>query len=426
MTIQHRRSSVARFTVRLAIVALLGVGAITGTRPRQAAAGNTLNVGVNAPFTGTSAIIGTHFVRGVEAAVWDINHNGGVLGNNFNVVRADDQDDAADGVAAINKLLAIDQPVAVFGPSSDTATAVVPIINRSQIVDWCLCGTTQLDHMTWKYIYRPSPGDSLQGAAVALWAHRQGYTRAAFVFNSDTGSQTLVSPEMSTFTTLGGKATINIKLLPDQSNYRSEVQEVLNSHPQVIFSEMDPPTAATFYSEELQLGGKLLPSLQSDTAAGADFYNALKKTVGQKQATTFITVMSVYSPTTPGSAEFLNAYHHVYPGQAPLEFNTNGYDAMNISALAMLEAKSTTSSVWINKIASITADTKGVHVATFAQGKTAILAGKSVYYAGATGPIIFNKYHNSSGNFEATKFNPDGTLRQIGAMPAQVLQPYVH
>ena len=105
-------------------------------------------MGVNAPFTGPGAIIGTHFVRGVEAAVWDINHNGGVLGHTFNVIRADDQDDAADGVAAINKLIAIDQPVPIFGPSSDTATAVVPIINRNQIVDWCLCGTTQLDHMT--------------------------------------------------------------------------------------------------------------------------------------------------------------------------------------------------------------------------------------------------------------------------------------
>ena len=426
MTVEHRPLRITKILARLAILVLLGFGTLAGARPMPAAAGGTLNVGVTAPFTGGSALIGTHFVRGVEAAVWDINHNGGVLGNNFNVVRADDQGDAADGVAAINKLLAIDQPVAVFGPSSDTATAVVPIINRSQIVDWCLCGTTQLDRMTWKYIYRPTPGDSLQGSALAFWAHKKGFTRAAFVFNSDTGSQTLVSPVLSTFNSLGGKASINIKLLPDQSSYRSEVQQVLNSHPQVIFSEMDPPTAATFFSEELQLGGKLLPSIQSDSAAGADFYNAIKKTVGAKLATTFITVMSVYSPTTPGSDEFLHAYHQVYPGQAPLEFNTNGYDAMNISALAMLESKSTTPSVWISKIASVTGDAKLVHVATFAQGKQAILAGKSVYYAGATGPITFNQFHNSSGNFEATAFTTDGSLRQLGTMPAQVLQQFVH
>lgn len=252
-----------------------------------------------------------------------------------------------------------------------------------------------------------------------------GYTRAALVFASDTGSQTLVSPTLSTFTAAGGHATINIKLLPDQSSYRSEVQQVLNSHPQVIFSELDPPTAATFFSEELQLGGKLLPDIQSDSAAGADYFNAVKKVVGVQRAMSFLTVMQVYSPNTAGSNEFVRAYHQVYPNQAPLEFNSNGYDAINISALAMLEAKSTTSSVWISKIASITGDTSLPHVNTFAQGKQAILAGKSVYYFGATGLITFNQYHNSAGNFEATAFNADGTFRQLGTFPAQVLQKYV-
>jgi branched-chain amino acid transport system substrate-binding protein len=213
--------------------------------------------------------------------------------------------------------------------------------------------------------------------------------------------------------------------LPDQSSYRSEVQQVLNSHPQVIFSELDPPTAATFFSEELQLGGKLLPSIQSDSAAGADYFNAVKKVVGVQRATSFLTVMQVYSPNTAGSDEFVRAYHHVYPGQPPLEFNTNGYDAMNISALAMLEAKSTKSSVWIDKIASITGNSKLTRVSTFAQGKQAILAGKQVYYYGATGLITFNQNHNSSGNFEASAFNADGTFRQLGTLPAQVLLKYV-
>jgi hypothetical protein len=115
----------------------------------------------------------------------------------------------------------------------------------------------------------------------------------------------------------------------------------------------------------------------------------------------------------------------VYPGQAPLEFNTNGYDAMNISALAKLEARSTTPSVWIDKIASITSDTSLTHVYTFAQGKAATQAGKSVYYYGAIGQITFNKYHNSSGNFEATAFNADGTFRQLGTLPVPVLQKFV-
>ena len=106
-------------------------------------------------------------------------------------------------------------------------------------------------------------------------------------------------------------------------------------------------------------------------------------------------------------------------------FRSNGYDAMNISALAMLEAKSTTPSVWIDKIASLTANTSLPRVYSFAQGKAAIQAGKSVYYFGATGQITFNKYHNSSGNFAATAFNADGSFRQLGTLPAAELQKFV-
>jgi len=91
----------------------------------------------------------------------------------------------------------------------------------------------------------------------------------------------------------------------------------------------------------------------------------------------------------------------------------------------MLEAKSTTPSVWIDKIASITSDTSLTRVYTFAQGKKAIAAGKSVYYYGATGQITFNKYHNSSGNFAATAFNSDGSFHTLGTLPASQLQKYV-
>ena len=60
------------------------------------------------------------------------------------------------------------------------------------------------------------------------------------------------------------------------------------------------------------------------------------------------------------------------------------------------------------------------------RARQAIAAGKSVYYYGATGQITFNKYHNSSGNFAATAFNPDGTFRTLGTMLANELQRFVH
>ena len=84
------------------------------------------------------------------------------------------------------------------------------------------------------------------------------------------------------------------------------------------------------------------------------------------------------------------------------------WDGVNIMALAMEEAKSTTPSVYNRYVVKVTAPSPGaVRVTTFAAGKRAILAGKKIQYIGAVGPIIFDQFHNSPGGFEIVK--ADGT-----------------
>jgi hypothetical protein len=79
------------------------------------------------------------------------------------------------------------------------------------------------------------------------------------------------------------------------------------------------------------------------------------------------------------------------------------YDAMNLLALAMLAAQSTTPSVYDSHILSLGQPGPGkVTVHTFAEGKAELAAGHQIYYDGATGPVTFSKYHNSSGEFDAS------------------------
>jgi ABC-type branched-subunit amino acid transport system substrate-binding protein len=355
-----------------------------------------------------------------------VNHAGGVLGHRLNIVQADDQDDPADGVAAINQAIATDSPVAVVGPSSDTATAVDPVINRARVVDWCLCGTTQLDHMTWPYIYRPSPSDAMLGAAMGLWTHLAGYKRAAFVFMSDTGSQTLVTPSAKTFESQGGKVVINLKIVPDQSNYRSEVEQVLAAHPDVLVGEMDPQTASTFLTDLRQLNhGKILPLVESDAGASSDFYTTVAKAIGKAAASQDISALMVAgSLNSAGYESFLQAFHATYPKMQPEEFNTNGFDAVIITALAMTEAHSSVPSVWRNDILSLT-NGNGPVVETYAAGLAAIKKGEHPHYVGASGPIFFNKYHNASGNFWVIKFSGNAVFHEVRELTPTQLAPFL-
>ena len=62
---------------------------------------------------------------------------------------------------------------------------------------------------------------------------------------------------------------------------------------------------------------------------------------------------------------------------------------------------------------------------TFAQGKAALAAGHQIRYVGAMGPVDFNRYHNSTGAFDAVRCGinetqPVGVITAAQVAAAQV------
>ena len=64
-------------------------------------------IGLAGPLTGPNAWVGEQTERGVALAVADLNAAGGVLGQQVEVVAADDYCDGEQAVAAANKLVAV-------------------------------------------------------------------------------------------------------------------------------------------------------------------------------------------------------------------------------------------------------------------------------------------------------------------------------
>jgi branched-chain amino acid transport system substrate-binding protein len=94
------------------------------------------------------------------------------------------------------------------------------------------------------------------------------------------------------------------------------------------------------------------------------------------------------------------------------------YDAVNVMALAMLAANSTSPAVFDKDVMTVTEPGPGKTVVTsFAAGKAALAAGKQIQYVGAGGPIVFNQWHNSTGAFEAAKY-VNGNLALVGSVSA--------
>ena len=59
-----------------------------------------------------------------------------------------------------------------------------------------------------------------------------------------------------------------------------------------------------------------------------------------------------------------------------------------------------------------------VEVHSFAEGRDALAAGKTIHYVGAGGAIVLDKYQNSNGAFGIVGYAPDGTNPQLDVISA--------
>jgi ABC-type branched-subunit amino acid transport system substrate-binding protein len=407
--IATRRWSPASAVVVVLAVAVTACGSGGSSSSSSAAGGQTLHFVSFNPFSGADANFGPEINSGCLSAVYQINKAGGVLGNQLNCVTVDTKGDPADAVPAASRMLATTSNlVGVLGPSSDEATATVPVIGRSKVPMFADTGESVWDTNTNAYFHRLIAPDDSTGVALAAWAQKKGYKRGAAVFGSDIGAQGSVPSLMSAFPKTGGSIVINEKLTLDKSSYQTEVQQVLATHPDVIFTEADPPTAAAFFSEYQQAAGTLPPIVGTNVTVLSDWLTAVSGSVGKSQLEAALIGVQPYSPPSgPGWEGFNQGLMNAAGVTTPQTWSTNYYtmtmyDSAVLMALGMVAAGSTDPATYDPFILKVANGSTVVH--TYADGVTALKAGQTIRYVGASGTINFNKYQDSLGDFEGAKY----------------------
>ncbi len=93
----------------------------------------TFKIGLAHVFSGPLSTFGDVSEQGVRLAVKRINEKGGLLGRNLELLKADTQAKADEGLKAVEKLVSEDRVDVVMGiVSSDVAVKVVTEIDRLQ------------------------------------------------------------------------------------------------------------------------------------------------------------------------------------------------------------------------------------------------------------------------------------------------------
>jgi len=319
----------------------------------------------------------------------------------------------------------------VLGPSSDEADVSAPLINAAKVPMFADTGEASFDHNKLQYFWRMIPADDVRGYAMALYAKQQGYLRAAAVFGNDIGSQAGVPTLLKGYGELGGQMVLSQKITLGQSSYQAQVAQLIAAKPDVIFTETDPQTNATYLAELQQLG-HLIPVIGTDVTIQPSWFNAMAGAIGKPALTKYFVAEQPYAPPSgPGwvvyNKDLLTSASVPKPAQWSTDsYTMSYYDSVIIMALAATATKSTSPAVWNASIPALTTPSPGaVVVHSFAAGVAALQAGKKIDYIGATGIIAFNQWHNSGGGFQIDAYQPSGDLTLLSSITAAELAPLI-
>jgi branched-chain amino acid transport system substrate-binding protein len=292
-------------------------------------------------------------------------------------------------------------------------------------------GEASFDHNKLQYFWRMLPADDERGYAMALYAKRKSYFRAAAVFGDDVGSQAGVPTLLKGYSEVGGHMVLTQKIPLGQSSYQREVQALIAAKPDVIFTETSPQTNAT-YLAELQQQSHLIPVVGTDVTIQPSWFTAMAGSIGKSALSQYFVAEQPYAPPSGAGWQVFNKDLLASASvPKPAQWSTDSYtmtyyDSVVVMALAATAAKSTSPAVFNKDVMTVTAPGSGKTVVTsFAAGKAALAAGKRIQYVGAAGVIDFNKWHNSGGGFEIAAYKPNGDLTPVNTITAANLAPLI-
>ncbi len=394
------------------ILAIAFVLSACATNSTPSSTGN-ITAGELFAMTGRNPAVGAWELAGAEAGLYDINQHGGVLGRKVVPVLGDTGADPVDAVPAWDQIQ-LSHPTFMLGPSSLEVDGVLKFIDPTKVPTFMVGGATSIDHNTNKYLWRPSPSDSTQTAAMAAYAISKHYMNCGIMMEGTVNSYTQVAPLTADYTKAGAKVLFTTKLAPAAASYRTEVAQAFSGQkPDCIFISVDPQTASTLFAAFKELND-YVPFIGDDTVGAVEVANA----IGVNVASKWLVGMAGASPTGPAYQQYVSDQKAAAPQDAPFSISANVYDGAIIAALAMTAANSTDPTVWVDKITAVT-NPPGEQVNTYADGVAALKAGKKINYEGATGPDDFDKYHNVFGSWDVVQFDASEKLQTVTTITAE-------
>jgi ABC-type branched-subunit amino acid transport system substrate-binding protein len=381
-----------------ATVAAAGVSTAS-TAAKQRSCKFQLRIGNVLPFTGGLAAYGANLDRAVKlgVALQNASLKRLKLSKTISVrlvASEDGQTQAAASVEAATKLVKANKVDVIIGEMASSATIPlaqsVAIPNR--VVD--ISPTSSAPQITSirdnGYLWRVYPSDYLQGrvlAQAAIDAFGKGRTVNVGARNDAFGTA-LEQLFVAQYRKLGGRVGQTISWNPEQSNFDTEAQKLVDGNP-AGFVIIDFPETFQKMAPSLVRTGKWQASrtLMTEALRNTDVLNSIGRPVDGLRGT------AATSVGAPARAAFDALWKRSVRGAKPYTgFEGTAFDAANVAFLAALKGcSSSPAKIKANLRAVSGPPGAKVTFKTIDKAVKLLLAGKDVNYEGAWGPIDWDK-----------------------------------
>jgi len=361
-------------------------------------------IGIVLPFTGNTGWVGLS-LPALKMAVEDVNAAGGAAGHPISLIVTDTETTTSGAVSGAKKVLG-SGAIAIVGPTSLTIRSVMPIARDAGVVEISpTSGTTALDTQGGEYIFRTVSSDTVMGSGMVQKARELGAETAALFFNITEGAASVRGVIRKGCQVAGIDIVGEVEWTPGQASYRSELLSALKNSPDVVFFETGPKDGGVIFKQWRTLG--VAPNA---TWIGTDYVNEplLKASWPDSKGAFGVLAGPLLTDRFKAWKDRLEEYR----GKKGIPtFSTNGWDAMNIIALA-IEAAGEPTKEGIKANVRKVANPPGVKVTTFAEGKEELAKGNDIDYIGLAGAQDFNKYGDVITTLQVATFdNPDERSR---------------
>lgn len=328
----------------LSIAAAVGVIAITaGCSGGLASDGGDekggdgpIKLGMLAPFSGSESAFGDYMKNGAQLAIDEINADGGIDGRELELVVEDDACDATTAVAGANKLVTEGVVASVGGYCSGATLPTLPIFDEAGVpMVIPAANSNELVKQKLPGVFLINGTGTQQAEAAVTYAQKTGAKSVAAINDATAYAKDLADSFEAQAKEAGLTVDFNAVVTPGENDYAAVATQLADAKPDLVYW--------TGYYQE----GGLIARQSKDAGFEGTFLvgdgsvDAKFAEIAGKGYTEHVLGTFTQTPDMLEGADKWIADYKKLAGADPGPYSTQAYDAVNVVAEAMKEAKGT-------------------------------------------------------------------------------------